>query len=373
MIAGGLPTLLAAAARHSNKTQSNETRSNKTQFSKKPRALPAVGEFVRFVDPTTESTVVRLTNPATASYLPAPGNRFVSVRERLLVFSSDRTGRPTPFAVDLRTGVLRPLAVTRDLLPRSLCLDAQGRSVYLIDGTDLKRVPIGSKKVEVLSRGVSAFSLGTTPSELMVVKESRLEQLNGQAGPLASGVASWCALRPGGTGCAFRRIASGAPDATEQEFWYVPLPGVPAAPVKLLAKGRISNPLWSPDGGLLLFLRQVPANNTLVSEIHGVDPNTGLEQRIAPTSQFAAFAPNGDASVFVGASRSKAQPTIILLLRSVQRELTLCEHRSTHPACVDPAFSPDSRRVYFQSDHEGKSALYSVNTETLVEPTPSAF
>ncbi len=77
--------------------------------------------------------------------------------------------------------------------------------------------------------------------------------------------------------------------------------------------------------------------------------------------------------MFVGASRSKAQPTVILLLRSPQRELTLCEHRASHPVSVSPAFSPDSRRVYFQSDHQGKSALYSVNVELLVEPTaPSA-
>jgi oligogalacturonide lyase len=71
----------------------------------------------------------------------------------------------------------------------------------------------------------------------------------------------------------------------------------------------------------------------------------------------------------VGASRSKAQPTIIILLRSLQRELTLCEHRASHPAAVAPVFSPDSRRVYFESDHQGKTALYSVNVEQLVEPT----
>jgi oligogalacturonide lyase len=118
----------------------------------------------------------------------------------------------------------------------------------------------------------------------------------------------------------------------------------------------------------LLFLREVQAG-VLLSEIHEVNPDTGAEQRVAPTSQYAAFAPNGDASVFVGASRSKAQPNIVLLLRTVNREFTLCEHRASHPALVSPVFSPDSRRVYFQSDHQGKSALYSVNVELLVEPT----
>jgi oligogalacturonide lyase len=56
----------------------------------------------------------------------------------------------------------------------------------------------------------------------------------------------------------------------------------------------------------------------------------------------------------------------------VHRELTLCEHRASNPSAVSPVFSPDSRRVYFQSDHEGKSALYSVNVEKLVEPTPES-
>jgi oligogalacturonide lyase len=336
--------------------------------TKKSRPLPAVGEFQRFVDPTTESTVVRLTNPAFTSYLPAGANRFVSVKERFLVFTSDRTGRPTPFYLDLRTGVSRFLASTANLLPESVCLDAQGRSVYLIDGTDLKQVAIATRKVDVLSSGVSAFSLGSSPSELMVVRDGRLEQLNRKAGALADDVSPWCALRPGGSGCAFLRH----PSFDEREFWYVPVSPETTARPLLLAKGRVSNPLWSPDGRSLMFLRQVPSNDTFVSEIHETCPETGLEQRIASTSQFAAFAVNGDGSVFVGASGSKAQPTIILLLRSVQREFTLCEHRATRPATVDPVFSPDSRRVYFESDHQGKSALYSINIESLVEPTAIA-
>ena len=123
----------------------------------------------------------------------------------------------------------------------------------------------------------------------------------------------------------------------------------------------------------MLFLRDVEGRaGVKLSEIHEVSTDSPREECVASTSSFAAFAPNGDASVFVGASRSKAQPTVILLVRSVRRELTLCEHRARDARAVSPVFSPDSRRVYFQSDHEGKRALYSVNVELLVEPTPAA-
>lgn len=330
-----------------------------------PRPLPLGGEFLRFIDPTTEAMVVRLTSPATTSVLPAASNRFVSSKRRFLIFSSERTGRPAPFQLDLRTGRLRQLAKTADLMPHSLCMDEKERLLYLIDQGSLKEVALTNLRIRTLADGVSAFSAGRSASGFIVVKQGRLEQLGGTALTLADNVGPNFGplIRPGGRGCFFARDAS----TGEQEFWYAPLSGAPAKPI-LLAKGRVSNPIWSPDGRALLFLREVQAN-VLVSELHEVLPETGGEQFIASTSQFAAFAPNGDASVFVGASRSKAQPNIVLLLRAVKREFTLCEHRASHPASVSPVFSPDSRRVYFQSDHQGKSALYSVNVERLVEPT----
>jgi oligogalacturonide lyase len=328
------------------------------------RPLPQVGEFLRFPDPATETLVVRLTSPATNSLLPAATNRFVSSKRRFLIFSSDRTGIPTPFQLDLRTGRLRQLAQTTDLIPHSLCMEENERSLYFIDRGALKEVSLANLKSRTLAEEVSAFTPGRSSSEFIVVRHGRLEQLDG-AGPLADNIGSSFGplLRPGGNGCFFTRNAS----TEEREFWYAPLPGS-LMKTMLLAKGRISNPIWSPDGRSLFFLREVESN-VLLSELREVVPETAAEQRVAPTSQFAAFAPNGDASVFVGASRSRAQPNVVLLLRAVKRELTLCEHRASRPASVSPVFSPDSRRVYYQSDHEGKSALYSVNVELLVEPT----
>jgi oligogalacturonide lyase len=49
--------------------------------------------------------------------------------------------------------------------------------------------------------------------------------------------------------------------------------------------------------------------------------------------------------------------------------MVLCEHRSKNPEAVSPAFSPNSQRVYFQSEREGNYCLYSVNVEPLVEKT----
>jgi len=47
----------------------------------------------------------------------------------------------------------------------------------------------------------------------------------------------------------------------------------------------------------------------------------------------------------------------------------LCEHKASRPEQTCPIFSPDSQRIYFQSDREGKPALYCVHVEKLVEKT----
>ena len=339
---------------------------------KKNQALPQAGEFVRFADPTTEAIVVRLTSPAYTNILPLPVNRFASLKPRLLMCSSDRGGgRLQPFQIDLRTGAIRQIAEADALDASSLTLDAQSRFVYFLDGLELVESGLPgrkeSKRTRVLAKNVSAFGIGASPSQLFTISAGGALQRvsdNG-ASVLATDAAGPCLVRPpAGAGCLFARSLAG----DEREYWYAAADPAHGKPV-LLARGRVSNPCWSGGGESVLFLRDVPKANIFLSEVHEIKPEEGIERCVSKTSQFATFNPNGNGSVFVGASGSKAQPNVVLLLRLTQRELTLCEHRSSHPSDVRPAFSPDSRRVYFQTDREGKPAIYSVNVEQLVEPT----
>ena len=332
--------------------------------SRKTKPLPAGSEFVRLIDPGTENLITRLTSPASNSFLPSAAHQFVSAKERFLVFSSDRTGQVAPFRLDLRTGSLVQLANSGDIQPQSLCLDPANHTLSLLDGSTLKEIELKSKRVRVLAENITAFSRGPSSADIAVVKANQLYLLGDQNTALAQGVAGWCAVRPGGSGCLFGRETS----AEEREFWYVPL-NRQQSKAMMLVKGNISSPCWSPDGKSVLFLRETQDGDVVRSAIYEVFPETCAEQHVVNTSQFASFAPNADGAVFVGASRSKAQPTVVLLLRASGRELTLCEHGSKNASRVSPVFSPDSRRVYFQSDREGKSALYSVNVESLIEPT----
>ncbi len=314
--------------------------------------LSQVGEFVRYADAITETPVVRLTNLSSASFLPARENRAVSVKGRFLVFSSDRGGMLSPFRLDLRTGQVTQLFSSRSLDPRSLSLDAAFRTLLFLDGGSLKQLPLGNKRVQVLAENVSRFSVGASREELLVVRDGKLCGVDGKV--LADG-AAWCQMRPSGGSCLFsRRVADAA-----EELWYLPL-RTSGKPV-LLAAAPISEPCWAPDGHSALFLRD--------QSICEVVPEGGSEQRLGGTSHFASFSANADTSVFAGAARSKAQPTINLLLRTPPREFTLCEHKASRPELCEPVFSADSRRVYFNSDFQGKPAIYSVNVEGLIEET----
>lgn len=329
---------------------------------KKAKPLPAVGEFARIIDPVTENVVVRLTTLGSSSLLPYARNRFVSERERLLIFSSNRDGHFAPFQIDLRTGAIRQLDDPGELDPRSLCLDRFDKSFHYLDGDSLFEMSLARGTPRRIADGIAAFRFAADGS-LFAISGNKLSRLKDKAWrELADGATDlW--PQPNSAGCLFARPSVSG----EHEFHYVAVDA--ASKPSLIASGRIREPFWDDDGESILFLRDVTASNgTVLAEIHGRSIQHGDEYLVSPTSQFASFAPNSDASVFVGASRSRAQPTVVLMLRTPHREMTLCEHKATHPADVMPVFSPDNRRIYFESDREGHSAIYSVNVELLVEP-----
>ena len=138
-----------------------------------------------------------------------------------------------------------------------------------------------------------------------------------------------------------------------------------------MAEGGVGPALWSPEGRSVYYL-SYPEDPHKLHALREFVPDSNEDLGVANTSQFVGIGRNTDASVFVGASGSKASPYVLLLVRAVKRELTLCEHRATDPAIVSPVFAPNSQHVYFGSDRHGKRAIYSIAVEKLVEETETA-
>ncbi len=135
-----------------------------------------------------------------------------------------------------------------------------------------------------------------------------------------------------------------------------------------LAEGKAGPALFSRDGDTLLYLNY-PADPKQLHTLREYTLESGQDSLIAKTTQFVAFAANRNASVFVGASGAKATPYILLLLRVTGRELTLCEHKASRPERLRLTFSPDSRWVFFESDRDGKPAIYGLQLSEFVENT----
>jgi oligogalacturonide lyase len=153
----------------------------------------------------------------------------------------------------------------------------------------------------------------------------------------------------------------------DEALWLVGSDGKQNRRLKLAA-GRVGAADWAADGKTVLYLN-IPEDRTQLNAIREYTPDTESDKLVAKTSQFAHFGFNRDTSVFVGASRNTASPVVLILLRVTRRELTLCEHKASHPETVAPVFAPDSQRIYFQSDRDGKPAIYCMHIEKLVEKT----
>ncbi len=331
-------------------------------------------EFQRYADPATEFAVTRLTDPAHASYLPNHCSRFISKRRDFLLFYGERDGSVQAFRMDLKDGRIYGLTAEPELDGESLNLLPDERSLAYFAGQTLYRLNLGNLRAQALYQVEAGYQRGagccvSPDGRWLVLVERRLARARirrldlrrRRAATLleAEGELSWPMLRPVRDGLLYR--------ASEGDLWVaggdgrnprrVPMPPGTAGPAR-----------WSPDGASVIYLHH-PADPTQLTTLREYFADTRQDRFIAKTSNFASFGVNSDGSVFVGASRNKASPYVLLLLRAAGRELTLCEHEASDPASVSPVFSPDSRRIFFQSDRDGKPAIYTMRIEGLVEAT----
>jgi oligogalacturonide lyase len=340
--------------------------------SQKGAAFPAA--WKKYSDATTDFDVFRLTDPEYSSTMPAAYNRAISRNSSWMLFCGERGDGAQAYRIDLKNGEGKQLTQIEGLDGGSLTLTPDnrsfgffaGRSLYIsnlaaLRERELYKLPEGWER----SPGMSVGPDGThaTFAERSGEK-SRIRMAPLLQGPARTVVEAPFPIydpihRPMRAQILYRQGDRG--------LWLVNSDGQQNHQLKT-APGRIGTVNWSHDGKTVLYLNY-PDDATQLRAIRELTPDTNTDKLLAKTSQFAAFGFNRDSSVFVGSSSNAASPTVLLLLRITKRELTLCEHKASHPEQTCPIFSPDSQRIYFQSDREGKSALYCVHVDKLVEKT----
>jgi oligogalacturonide lyase len=331
-------------------------------------------EIKRYADQATDFPVFRLTDPAHQSWLASGNGRAISKRGNFILYASDRSGTVQAYRMELKPGQSRGLTDAKNLEPSSLTMMPDERNFCYLDGPSLFIGSLGGGRSREVYRAASGqefgrgFSLsedglygalveqkaGSSRLRLIAMRNGSAQTLAESNEPIADPMP-----RPRRAGMLYRR--------GDGDLWLVNFDGAQNRKLHLAA-GGLGNAVWSPDGRTVLYLN-FPSDKKQLNNIRECTPDTNEDRLLAKTSQFASFNRNSDASVLVGASGSKASPFVLLLVRAVKRELTLCEHRATDPRSVMPVFSPNSQRIFFQSDRDGKSAIYSMVVDKLVEET----
>ncbi|MFM2126407.1 MAG: hypothetical protein RL328_2858 [Acidobacteriota bacterium] len=331
--------------------------------------LVVPSELSKFEDAATELPLTRLTSPEHTSVLPVGA----VARKGFLLYGSDRSGRFEAFRLDLKKGESQQLTDAEALDPHSLmllpgesgfCYFAAGRLMSqpfsAVRPTQWAKVSDGFQgagSIAVSADGLYAAFLeakgATHRLRLVTVRTGVVTTLaesdEAMGGPV---------VRPKRASVLYRRGTG---------VYLANFDGKQNYRLRTL-EGSVAQAQWSPDGRTVVYLH-VPAEAGKLRSLREFTPDSNDDKPIADTTQFAAFSRNADGSVFVGASGSKASPYVLLLVRTVKRELTLAEHRASDPALVNPQFSPNSQQVFFASDLHGKPAIYRMDVDRLVSDT----
>ncbi len=330
----------------------------------------------RYADPATEFEVLRLTDPAHSSWLPAYYGRSLAKHGGFLLYSSDMTGSPQVYRMDLHSGESHQLTQAAQLDVSSPALLPDDHGFCYFDGPALHQMTLANLRDRQVYQAPEGWerSPGSSVSAdgaFALAGESRggtsrlrfVGLQHGAARTITE--APWTLSDPQ----ARPRRAQVLYRQADQALWLVNLDGTQNRRLPL-ADGRIGPARWSPDGRTVLYL-SFPNDPAQLHTIRECSPDQNSDKLIARTSQFVHFGCNSNSSVFVGASQNRGSPYLLILLRLTRRELTLCEHRASDPAMVAPIFSADSQQIYFVSDRHGKPAIYRIHVERLVEKTES--
>lgn len=333
-------------------------------------AQAQVAPIRRYLDPSTESEVWALTDPDYACVLPPVQNRCVSAKNGFVLFAMETPQGWQAARMDIKGGAFRVLTSAAQLKPQSLALSADDRTVYFADGGKLQAIASNGGRLRSIYESshanafVQGFSLAENGSAISFIENHQVTVL------LQPGSASRSPRVVGEVAAALEPPQVHANGAVlyrgpQGEIWLAPAGGKAS---RLPIEGEIGQAIWNPDGQSILYLK-LDLGKGIPNTLFEYSLDSGRENLVGRTSQYIRFSRNGDSSVFVGASASKAQPFVLLMLRITRRELALCEHKASNPAMVMPRFSPGSQRVFFQSDRMGKPAIFTVAVDRLVEST----
>ena len=321
------------------------------------RGQSSPSERFRFADPATEGEVFRLTSPKVGSVLPSAAHHCISSRSNFLVHCSDRSGSWQLHRLELKNGETRQLTEETDILVSSPAMTADERQIFYAAGAVVKSVAVGGgrdRDCHTATAPITAFNVTEDGLFATLVAGGKLNlvALLAKTEPkvLAESAEAMDFLlpRPRRASLLCRAGAS----------WHlVHFDGTVNRVLKPMEGSGGAQ--WSTDGRLISYLK-----GSVITEL---DPDTGLEKTVAKTSAFTQFARNADGTVFAGLSGSKAQPHVLLLLRLTRRERTVSEHKAS--VVVAPFFAPNSQRLFYQSDRDGKPAIYMVATDRLLEKT----
>ena len=325
----------------------------------------------RYADATTENEVIRLTDPAYSSRLPSLSGHCVGKNNSVL-FCSDRSGRPQVHRLDLKSGEIRQLTECAALEPSSIAFLPDERSFLFLDGQTLKRSVGGGDRDLYQTSNTFEPGLAITDDGLSAFVTERIAERAGGNRWRIVQVPVLAKAAPRIIAESDQLLARLTPRPRRASLLYTRAGALHLATFDgqtrlLKTEGRVKEVEWQPDGRTAIYLAHSEAERP-VATLREIEPDPNTDSHFCRTSQFAQFARNADGSVFVGLSGSLASPLVLLLLRVTRREFPLCEHRSKAPT-APPVFTPNSQRVLFEGDRDGKPAIYMIALEKLVERT----